>query len=175
MHKRRFLRTLAPAFLAGVTWSRSETYLSADQAKGILFPGQKLTQATLTLTAEQKKAIASASGVRVRSETVQAWRAGNGGWLIFDNVLGKHEYIDFALALNADGSVKGVEILTYRETYGGEIRNAKWRAQFTGKKAGAPLKLDDDIKNISGATLSCSHISEGIRRLVQTWAIALNK
>lgn len=152
----------------------AEVFLTSAQAQALLFPGEKLTPVPVTLTGDQQKAIAKASGVRVRSETVQAWRSGNGGWLIIDNVIGKHEFIDFAVALKADGSVKGVEIMTYRETYGGEVRNPKWRAQFTGKSLSAPVKIDQDIKNISGATLSSVHITEGVRRLMHTWAIALN-
>ncbi len=173
MHKRQFLRVLTPAFLAGVTVVRAETYLTVDQAGRMLCEGEKLTAAGITLTAAQKKAIQDASGVRVRSLTLQAWKTSSGGWFIVDQVLGKHEYIDYAIALKADGSVRGIEILTYRETYGSEINNAKWRAQFTGKKAGAALKLDDDIRNISGATLSSNHITEGVRRIVHTWALAL--
>ena len=66
-----------------------------------------------------------------------------------------------------------VEIMDYRETYGGEVRNPKWRAQFVGKANGAPLQLDKDIKNISGATLSSRHITEGVRRLLAFYEVAL--
>ena len=114
------------------------------------------------------KAIEKDSGVRVRLDTQRVWRATkNGeflGWFIVDEVLGKHEYITWALALNPDGGVKSIEIMDYRETYGYEIRNADWRAQFLGKKHGATLKLDDDIKNISGATLSCRHITDVLKK-----------
>ena len=115
--------------------------------------------------------------MRVRLDTQRVWRAENdgkfAGWLILDEVLGKHEFINWALALNPDGSVKSVEILEYRETYGYEIRNADWRAQFLGKKHGAKLKLDEDIKNVSGATLSCRHITDGVKRLLSFYEIAL--
>jgi hypothetical protein len=56
--------------------------------------------------------------------------------------------------LDADGAVKRVEILEYREAYGDQVRNPTWRSQFTGKKHGARLTLTKDIQNISGATLS---------------------
>jgi Na+-transporting NADH:ubiquinone oxidoreductase subunit NqrC len=65
------------------------------------------------------------------------------------------------------------EILEYRETYGGEIRNPAWRQQFVGKRFGAPVQLDKDIKNISGATLSSRHVTDGIRRLLVTWQLLL--
>ena len=42
-----------------------------------------------------------------------------------------------------------------------------------GKNANSTLKLDDDIKNISGATLSCRHITDGVKRLLAFYEIAL--
>ena len=47
------------------------------------------------------------------------------------------------------------------------------RAQFVGKNVSAPLKLSQDIKNISGATLSCRHITDGVKRILATYEIAL--
>jgi Na+-translocating ferredoxin:NAD+ oxidoreductase RnfG subunit len=173
MNKRSFLKLVLPAALFTPTVVRSEQFLSSEQAQRVLFPNQNLKEAAITLTSEQRKAIQAASGVRVRSEKVNAWRTPDGGWFIVDNVLGKHEYIDFALALTAAGAVKGVEILVYRETYGGEIRHPKWLAQFRGKTTSAAVKVDADIKNISGATLSSVHIAEGVRRLLHTHALAL--
>jgi Na+-transporting NADH:ubiquinone oxidoreductase subunit NqrC len=90
-----------------------------------------------------------------------------------DEVIGKHEFITYALALANSGAVKGVEILTYRETYGHEVKLPKWRAQFLGKTVAAPVKIDSDIRNISGATLSCVHVTEGVRRLLYTHAFVL--
>ncbi len=174
MKKRRFLSSLIPAAL--ILPSRvlyAETYMSQEQAGVLLWPGKKLTAHTVTLTKDQQAAIKKASSVRVRSDTLRTWKVGGGGWLIIDNVIGKHEYIDYALALHADGTVKGIEILTYRETYGHEVRHPKWRSQFTGKGRTAPLKIDSDIKNISGATLSCVSVTEGVRRLLHTWALVL--
>jgi Na+-transporting NADH:ubiquinone oxidoreductase subunit NqrC len=71
--------------------------------------------------------------------------------------------------LTKEGKVKDIEILTYRETYGGQIRNPKWLAQFFGKDHTEILKLDKQIRNISGATLSCRHVTDGINRLTHTW------
>ena len=79
------------------------------------------------------------------------------------------------LGLTDDGAVKQIEVMDYREIYGGQVRDEKWRAQFIGKKHGARLKLDDDIQNISGATLSSGHITEGVRRLLATHALVLKK
>src|SRR5260221_13373395 len=56
--------------------------------------------------------------------------------------------------------------LEYRESHGGQVRDAKWRAQFAGKSIADPLQLDRDIRNISGATLSCRHVTDGVKRVL---------
>jgi Na+-translocating ferredoxin:NAD+ oxidoreductase RnfG subunit len=149
------------------------TYFTVEQAQQQMLPGQVMTPVALTLTPAQAKAIEQASGVRVREKALKVWRAANGSWFYVDQVLGKHEFITYALTLDAQGAVSGLEILDYRETYGGAVRNPKWRAQFTGKRNGAPLKLDADIVNLSGATLSSAHITDGVRRLLATHALVV--
>lgn len=153
-------------------------YLSVEQAQRVLFPAAEQFEAKpVTLDAAQRSAIASASGVRVWTAQVKAWHAKQAGkpvgWFVLDEVYGKHEFITYAVAIGVDGAVSGVEILDYRETHGGEVKNPKWRAQFTGKKAGDTLKLDEDIKNISGATLSSKHLTDGVKRLLATYEVVL--
>jgi len=160
--------------MAAVSPAYAVTYLSLDQAQALMFPGVLLSPAAKVLSAEQVGAVEKASGVKMASPQVQVWRGADGGWFLLDQVIGKHELISYALALDASGTIRQVEILDYRESYGGEIRVPAWRKQFVGKKAGAPLLLDDDIKNISGATLSCRHITEGIRKMLAVYATALS-
>ena len=153
--------------------SYGATYLTVEQAQQAIFPGEKLSQSFINLTNQQVQEIERRSDTNVRRKQVQLWKSANGGFFIVDEVVGKHEYITFAAGLNPDGTVKQIEIMTYRESYGYEIRNADWRAQFVGKNSSAPLKLDKDIKNISGATLSCRHITEGVKRILATYEVAL--
>ncbi len=150
-------------------------YLTVEQAQQAIFFGKSFTAAPVKLTAVQHKAIEQASGVRVLRDDQQVWRVSGGGWFVVDEVVGKHEFITYAVGLNADGSIKQVEVMDYRETYGGEIRNEKWRAQFVGKTGRSTLKLDRDIKNISGATLSCRHITDGVKRLLAFYEVVLKK
>jgi Na+-transporting NADH:ubiquinone oxidoreductase subunit NqrC len=159
--------SLAPAALLGTPIAgHAIVYLDVAQAQQAIWGGAGMSAATVRLTPEQRRAIQEASGVRQRSDTIKAWRVSGGGWFFVDEVIGKHEFITIAVGLTAGGAVKGVEVMEYRETYGDEVRSPKWRAQFHGKTKSAPLKLDADIKNISGATLSCRHIAEGVKRLL---------
>jgi hypothetical protein len=38
-----------------------------------------------------------------------------------------------------------VDIMQYRESYGGEVREPSWLAQFVGKTSSSPLKVGSDI------------------------------
>lgn len=168
---------LAPAIVIA-TPAYAVQYLSVEQAQAALFPGAtSFAIHPVELTAAQRGAIERDSGQRVRETRPQVWQAlqaGNpAGWFFVDRVIGKHEFITYALALGADGAVRGIEILDYRETYGSEIRNAAWRGQFVGKHPGDALKLGDTIRNITGATLSCRNVTNGVKRLLATYARVL--
>ena len=175
MNRRHFLArsALFGGGLCLLPLVRAETYLSVEQAQQLLYPGQTLRPVQVELTAAQEKAIEKASKTRVLNPRLSAWRTEAGDWFVLDQVIGKHENIDMAVGLSAGGQVTGIEILVYRETYGYEVRNEKWRAQFQGRDHSELLRLDDPIKNISGATLSCRHITDGINRLTQTWNLVL--
>lgn len=151
----------------------AKIYMNADQARRAIWGDTAMSPHPVQLTKAQMKAIKKASRVRVRSSKINAWKTEDGGWFILDEIIGKHENIDMAFGLDSQGRVTGVEILEYRETYGYEVANPKWRSQFYGKDASERLKLDKQIRNISGATLSCRHITDGVNRLTQTWALVL--
>ncbi|HEY9199770.1 MAG TPA: FMN-binding protein [Gammaproteobacteria bacterium] len=167
---------IAPAAISAPAYAVQ--YLNVEQAQAALYPSATRFDAVpITLTSEQQDAIEEKSGVRVRNLTLNVWKAqANGeflGWFLVDEVLGKHEFITYAVALDNTGAVRGIEIMDYRETHGGQVRDAEWRAQFNGKRDGDPLKLDEDIQNISGATLSSKHIVDGVKRLLASYEIAL--
>ena len=176
LDRREFGKSIALA-MAGLALSSArlsaKTYLTVDQAKQVLWGDMPMEQIAVNLTEAQVDAIEDSSDTNVRNEKLNVWKTQDGGWFIVDQVIGKHENIDIAVALTSDGKVKGIEILTYRETYGFEIENADWRAQFYGKDASEHLELDEQIQNITGATLSCRHITDGINRLTHTWAHVL--
>ena len=168
----RLFWVATPALIvAGRLPASAAVYLSADDAAHELFPGVALAPERIALTDAQAKQIEERSGMKVRRPTVEL-RKGPAGELFFvDRVLGKHEEIVYALGVDGAGKIVGVEILEYYETYGGEIRKPEWRAQFVGKSAQNRLALGAGIDNISGATLSCRHVTDGIRRLLATRAV----
>jgi len=174
------IRWLAPAALFTVASPQciAAQYMSLEQAQGLIFAqAQEFVPAPVTLTPNQIERIERQSGVRVRSPQQRVWQARAGGkllgWLIVDQVIGKHELITYAVGINPDGSMRQFQVIEYREAYGSQVRYLEWRDQFVGKTSADPLELGSDIVNISGATMSCQHMTEGIKRLLVFYQVAL--
>ncbi|APH60041.1 FMN-binding protein [Granulibacter bethesdensis] len=173
MKNRFFLLASVPAAIIGCA-AYAETYFTVAQVQALMFPGQTLTEDFRKMTDAQKQEIENRSNTNVEHHKVKLWRAPDGGALMVDQVTGKHEYITYAVAIDKNGAVRDIEIMDYRETYGGQIKDASWRQQFVGKTLNSPLTLEKDIRNISGGTLSARHITDGVRRLLTTYAVLYN-
>lgn len=86
------------------------------------------------------------------------------GFALVDDEKGMHEPIDFAVQFGRDGCVERVEILVYREPYGDEVRQARYRDQFKGKCARDPITAGRDIDIVSGASISSKSVAFGVKR-----------
>lgn len=176
MHSKQwniFLVGLAAATPVAMV-AHAAIYLTEDQAVQSLFPGVKLKADWVQLTPEEVKAIEKTSGESVRHPKTRVYWGPKGEALFIDEVLGKHEFITYAVAIHA-GKVKGIEIMEYRETFGQQVREKKWKDQFVGKDKSSTLRVGKDILNISGATLSSVHVTNGVRRVVETYEVLKNR
>jgi thiamine biosynthesis lipoprotein len=155
------LRALA-LLVALAAPARAEVYLTREQALHLSFPDATARTERQTSFSEAERA--AASGMPA---TLCWWRFERDGTLLgyacIDDVPGKAQPITFLLATDPELRIRTVEILAYRETHGGEIRRADWRAQFSGKKQGDPLRVGRDVSNIAGATISCRSLTNGVR------------
>jgi hypothetical protein len=152
-------------------------YLSASEAERLMFPqAEQFETLNLRLDEPQLQEIGRRAGLPARSAQwgLRVVRQGGApiGFVVVDNVIGKFELITYAVAIGTDGAVRQIEILSYRESHGGEIRLPAWRRQFVGKTPTASLRVGADITNISGATLSCTHVTDGVRRIATVLQVA---
>ena len=156
----------------------ASVYLSTEAAQRGLFPqAQSFATVPLTLTETQKEAIARLAGPQAPHGELRAWAALSEekviGHVFIDEVVGRQDFITYAVGIDATGKLRPVEVLEYRESHGGEIRNKRWLAQFDGRTNPQQLRFGPDIKNIAGATLSSEHVTAGVRRIVALWQTAL--
>ncbi len=150
---------------AGV-YAEAKIFISVEQAQKKMFPGQALKKTPVILTETQIEKMRAASSVRYPFRGDRIWQTTDNGWFVIDEVLGKHEMIVYAVGITTEGTIKDIEILEYHESYGYQVAEESWRQQFVGKSSSSAIKLGTDIKNISGATLSCKHVTDGVKRLM---------
>lgn len=153
-------------------------YLSVEAAQKALFPAaDHFTELVLSLDAAQRAQVQDLAGAQPPHRSLRAFRALQGGELLgyvfIDEVIGKEDFITYAAAIDTAGRLGPLEVLSYRESHGGEIRSDAWRRQFAGRTGVAELKVATDIKNIAGATLSCEHVTQGVRWLMALWQVTL--
>jgi Na+-translocating ferredoxin:NAD+ oxidoreductase RnfG subunit len=166
---------LGLAMMSAPIIANAKIYVSVEQVQNIFFPKQSLTKSPIVITEDLQEKMRVASSIRHPFQGNRIWKTANGGWLIVDEVVGKHEMITYAVGIAPNGSILGIEILEYMESYGYEVAEAQWRAQFVGKSAKDPIKLNQDIQNIGGATLSCKHITDGVKRVSVLYDLALKE
>jgi thiamine biosynthesis lipoprotein len=63
-----------------------------------------------------------------------------------------------------DGEVGRVLVMVYRESRGDGVRRQRFLKQFVGRDVDDPLRLNRDVVNVTGATLSSRAMTAGVRK-----------
>jgi hypothetical protein len=79
------------------------------------------------------------------------------------NVMGKDQPITYLVATDTALVLRDIDILVYREAYGGEVAYEAWRKQFRGRGPQDSLTVGRQIRGISGATISVNAVTLGVR------------
>ena len=166
----RYELLFIPAAVVASASAMAEEYLTVEQAQALIFPGETLVQHHFILTDAQIEALVRQTGPLARRQ-VRVWKSSSGGWFFLDHVIVKGDRIVYAVGLDAQGKIKGIEVLACLALYDG-IRRGAWRTQFFGTAHGSAAKLDH-IKAVSGSTLSCNNITTGIKRMLAIHALFL--
>lgn len=154
---------------------QAKIYVTTEKVQELIFPGKKFTATPMVISEDLQSKMKSASSVSNPLQGNRIYKASDGSYLIIDEVVGKHEMITYAVGITPSGSIQDVEIMEYRESYGYEVAELSWRKQFFGKTATDEIKLNKDIENISGATLSSKHVTDGVKRVMVFYDQALKK
>jgi len=109
---------------------------------------------TLWITSEMKQDVRDILGHDYKSLRVKYWfKDGRSVWILEE--IGKEHYITTGFIIN-DNVIDTVRVLIFRESRGWEVRHSFFTNQFKGAglKKNKHYKLDRNIDNITGATLS---------------------
>jgi FAD:protein FMN transferase len=146
-------------------------YMTLDQAPKSLFPGAQIERKDVSSTEEfQEKLKAKLGGLTltVWEPTYVTFVARHDGktvgYAVIVDEVGKVNPFTLIVSANPDFSVRDVAVMVYREPRGGEITQKRFLAQYKGKRAGDPIRLDRDIVGISGATLSVHGANRAVHK-----------
>jgi hypothetical protein len=161
---------LALACLVGRPASAEEVLWSTKDLLRDFFKSSTKVSFTELQTANHAAALRSALGYVPPKSKYVVFVATTGdrvdGYAVIDEEIGQHLPITFGVKISPAGEVERVEVMVYRESFGGDVRDERYRQQFVGKTERSPLRAGDDIVAISGATLSSKAVAQGVRRAV---------
>ena len=148
-----------------------EIYFTEDEAAKVMFPdSEKIRRETLQLTAEQKAFVEQVIGWEFPEYTFDVFigetQGKVDGYAMIQNTIGKHRPITYMVGVTATGECSNFEVLVYREARGNEIATKRFNYQYHGKTIGDPIRINRDIINITGATMSVRSASAGVKRVL---------
>ena len=147
----------------------------SESLKKMFGDSATITEKQIRLTAEEKAKLAARSKQPWASDTISVYTCAIGrqvvGYGIIDNVKGKAQFITYIVGILPRDEVQDVDVLAYREPYGGEIAYESFRKEFRRKTVHGRLQPGMDIKNISGATISVHAITDGVKKILATFGL----
>jgi hypothetical protein len=158
-------------YLTEQEMSMAEVFLSEEEAVKLMFPkSERIKKDILRVPTDKKVAIEERIGWKFPEDAFEVYIGETGtqidGYALIQNTIGKHKPMTYMVGVDAHGRVSNVELLVFREARGSEVRTKRFNAQYEGRTALDPVRINKDIINISGATMSVRSMSAGVKRVL---------
>jgi FAD:protein FMN transferase len=167
--KRAVWLTASAVMAASAVPAAGEVYLNEAQALAIIL-GQKVIvrKERKTLDETLRTKLERSSNLRFPEASYTFFIATQAGqaekYAIQMNEIGKTEPITFMVGMSPEGKVTEVVIMVFRENRGWEVKEKRFLNQFRGKMLRNSIRVDEDIINYTGATLSSKAVARGVKR-----------
>ncbi|TKB67315.1 MAG: FMN-binding protein [Nitrospira sp.] len=158
-------------FLTDQETVMAEVYMNEEEGLKIMFPkSERVRKDTIKLNPEKKSLIEERIGWKFPEESFDVYIGETGaqidGYAVVQNTIGKHKPMTYMVGIDHNGFVSDVELLVFREARGSEVRQKRFNAQYEGKSVLDPVRINRDIINITGATMSVRSMTAGIKRVL---------
>ena len=158
-------------YLTEQEMSMAEVFLTEEDAVKLMFPkSERIKKDLLRVPADKKLVIEERIGWKFPEDAFDVYIGETGtqvdGYALVQHTIGKHKPMTYMVGVDAQGRVSNVELLVFREARGSEVRTKRFNVQYEGKTASDPVRINKDIINISGATMSVRSMSAGIKRVL---------
>ncbi len=167
--KRAAWLTAYAAMAASAVPATGEIYLNEAQALAIVLGERAVVRKEhMTLDEALRTKLERSSNLRFPESSYTFFIATQAGqaekYAIQVNEIGKTEPITFMVGMSPEGKVTEVVIMVFRENRGWEVKEKRFLNQFRGKTLRNPIRVDEDIINYTGATLSSKAVARGVKR-----------
>ena len=88
------------------------------------------------------------------------------GFAFIGTAPSKTDTFEYLVVFDQNLIIKRLNVLVYREDYGGEIGSKRWLKQFVGKERSTELAVGKNIAAISGATISVYSMTNAVNQLL---------
>ncbi len=151
--------------------NHAEVFMSEEEAVKIILPkSQHIRKEALQLTQEKKDLIEQRIGWKFPEQAFDVYIGETDqkidGYAMIHNTIGKHKHMTYMVGVDAQGACSDVELLIFREARGSEVGRKRFNVQYEGKTVSDPIRINKDIINITGATMSVRSISAGVKRVL---------
>ena len=158
-------------YLTEQEMTAAEVFLTEEDALKLMFPkSERIRKDVLHLNQEQKRLVESRIGWKFPEESFEVYIGESGaavdGYALVQNTVGKHKPMTYMVGVDRKGHVLNVELLVFRESRGSEVRTKRFNYQYEGKSVLDPVRINRDIINISGATMSVRSMTAGVKRVL---------
>jgi len=162
-----------------VSPSLAQVFSTQQQALERIFPKpQTIERQTLFLDDKQVAAIQKLARARLESKIVVYYAGKNEnnvtGYAFFATDIVRTKEAAYMTAVNPDSTIRLVEMLAFYEPMD-YFPAPRWLELFRGKWLNDKLWLKRDIHNITGATLTAQVITQGARRMLAIFQVAVPK
>lgn len=146
----------------------AEVYYTREEALKEVFPdASKIEEKTLSLSKEQKEKVRILLGTsKVYSDFTYNEAVKDNqiiGYAVISDAMGKRMHFTYMVAVNPNGSIEMVKILEYKELFGRRIKEEGFLNKFREKTIKSPLRINVDIDNVTGATISSMALTKGVK------------
>lgn len=148
------------------------TYLSHAEALRTVFPdAKKVLFEEAYLSVAERSRIEKHLPERLRQGVFKVYfglrESGEfDGYAVIHEEIGKFKLFTFVVGVEPDGTVRRVAVMVYRESRGGEVARRRFLTQYDGKSVKAPLSINRDIINVTGATMSVNSMNHGVKKVL---------
>lgn len=158
-------------YLTEAELNHAEVFMSEDEAVKVILPkSQRIRKEVIQLDQDKKDLIEQRIGWKFPEQAFEVYIGETGdtvdGYAIVHNTIGKHKHMTYMVGVDAKGACSDVELLVFREARGSEVGRKRFNVQYEGKTVLDPIRINKDIINISGATMSVRSISAGVKRVL---------